>query len=172
MVSLGKACCSGASASLAVLWVFCCWVVLLQLKPHSGQTEKLMSNIDQWHRQLFCAYTMSLNDNQKEQALYNQSPNKVKLLLSFIWTLWIWVLAGPVLSGRCPAAYAKAGLIDTQHSGKASGATCARIQMWGWAGGRGGRALDELRNTWDNSREQEGAAGGGAACQYGKHLPL
>lgn len=168
--NMGKACCSRASASLAVLRVFCCWVVLLQSKPHSGQTEKLMSNTDQWHRQLFPAYKISLNDNQQEQALYNQASNKVKLLLSFIWSVWIWVLAGPVPSGRCPAAYAKAGFIDTQLSGKAPRAMCAHIQMWGWAGGRGGKAWDELRNTWGNPWEQEGAAGGGAACQHGKHL--
>lgn len=73
------------------------------------------------------------------------------------------------LPGRCPAAYAKAGLIDTQLSGKARGAVCAHIQMWAW---RDGRALAELRNTWDSPQEQEGAAGESAACQYRKHLIL
>lgn len=56
-------------ASLAVLQVFFCWVVLLQIKTLCRTDSKFMSNNDQWYRQLFPACKTSLNKNQKEEAL-------------------------------------------------------------------------------------------------------
>lgn len=65
----GKTCCSGPLPPWLCCESFSAGLYCYRLKPHSGQTAKLMSNNDQWCRQLLPAYKTSLNENQKEQAL-------------------------------------------------------------------------------------------------------
>lgn len=143
LVSLGDSLLLKYRQILLPPWLCCewfwCWVALFQNKALLGAEGKTCVY---QQSMMQTAKKISLNENQKKQALQDQTPNQVKKLWCPLCTMAMHLFFGRVLSARkmssstlCLAAWAKGGLSE-----KAPGAMRANIFMWRWTGGRSRRA--------------------------------